>query len=158
MALTNGVNTYHMNTDVFGNYSFVNLHPGSYTLTTSNPSSTPMNTATVVIGKQNVTQKNIPISSSVLGVNGVDAEQSYFRAYPNPAATTLQMDYYLAQAAAVSLRIDNIQGQSVMQVLQNESRGMGQYHQNVNIDQLPAGIYFYELNADRVYKGKFVKQ
>lgn len=158
MALTGGGHTYNMSTDMFGNYSFVNLNPGTYSLTTSKPSGSLVNTASVTISKQNVTQKNVPISAAVLGVANVDAEQSYFNAYPNPASSMLQMDYYLAQAASVSLRIDNIQGQAVMQVIQNESKSSGQYHQNVNIDHLPAGIYFYELNADRVYKGKFVKQ
>lgn len=160
VAVTGGGHTYNMNTDIFGNYSFVNLTPGSYSLTTSTPAGAPVNTSTVSVGKQNVTQKNVPITASqlVLGVNNVDAEQSYFHAYPNPASSMLQMDYFLAQSAAVSLRIDNIQGQSVLQVLQNENKAGGQYHQTVNIEQLPAGIYFYELNAGKVYKGKFVKQ
>ena len=158
MLLTGASNTYHMNTDQFGNYSFVNLNPGIYVLTTSTPSGTLMKTNTVNIGKLAVVQQNVPISSSALGVNSVSAEQSSFQAYPNPATTQLQMDYYLAQSASVSLRVDNIQGQSVIQVMQNETKSMGQYHQTINIDQLPVGIYFYELNADRVYKGKFIKK
>ena len=158
LSITNGSNTYNMNTDMFGNYSFVNLDPGTYTLTTSNPAGNPMKTNTVVIGKSTVYQQDVPISSTLLGVNTIDAEASYFRAYPSPASNLYQMDYYLAQPASVSLRIDNIEGQNVMQVLQNETKSLGQYHQNINIEQLPAGIYFYELNADKVYKGKFIKQ
>jgi hypothetical protein len=158
MALAGGGNTYHQNTDIFGNYSFINLNPGSYVLTTSDPSGTPIKTNNVSISKLNVVQQNVPISSSVLGVKAVDAEQAFFSAYPNPATTQFQMDYFLAQSASVSLRIDNIQGQAVTQVLKNENKTIGQYHQTINIEQLPAGIYFYELNADRVYKGKFIKK
>ncbi len=157
LALTGGGNTYNMKTDMFGNYSFTNLNPGSYTLTTSDPSGTPVKTSNISIGKLKVVQKDVPICG-VAGISNIDAEASYFSAYPNPATSQLQMDYYLAQSSSVSLRIENIQGQNVIDVINNVSKSAGQYHQNVNIEQLPAGIYFYELNADRVYKGKFVKQ
>ena len=153
-----GASTYTMNTDINGNYSFVNVDPGSYTLTTSNPSGTPMNTTSVTIKKLDAVNKDVAICSSLLGVNTVDAEASYFNAYPSPATSQFQMDYYLAQPASVSLRIDNIEGQNVLKVMHNENKSVGQYHQNISVEQLPAGIYFYELNADRVYKGKFVKQ
>lgn len=158
IALSSGGNTYNMNTDVFGNYSFENLNTGSYTLTASTPTGTLMKTYNVTIGKQAVTLQNIPISSALLGINAIDAEQSYFHVYPNPATNMLQMDYYIAQSTAISLKVENIEGQKVMQVIENENKSAGKYRQTINIDQLPAGIYFYELTTDRVYQGKFVKQ
>jgi hypothetical protein len=68
------------------------------------------------------------------------------------------MDYYMADGAPVSLRVDNAQGQSVMQVMKDVSKGPGTYHQTINVSQLPAGVYFYELTTDRQYKGRFIKQ
>jgi hypothetical protein len=159
VELTNGSNSWHKTTDIHGDYSFVSIAPGAYTLNLSNPSGVPYSSTPVTIGKQKALLQDLAVSNgAATSVKDEEAEQHYFRAYPNPSTTLLQMDYYMADGAPVSLRVDNAQGQSVMQVMKDVSKGPGTYHQTINVSQLPAGVYFYELTTDRQYKGRFIKQ
>ncbi|MBS1624011.1 MAG: T9SS type A sorting domain-containing protein [Bacteroidetes bacterium] len=157
--LTDGNNSFHRNTDIHGDYSFMNIAPGSYNLQVSNPSGSYYSSTPVTIGKHTVSLKNLPVSNSfATAVNDVTAESNYLKVYPNPSTTLVSMDYYLSEAAPVTLHIDNIAGQTVMQVLDGVSRNAGTYHQSIDISQLPAGVYIYELNADRTYRGRFIKK
>ncbi|MCW3127397.1 MAG: Alpha-L-arabinofuranosidase-like protein [Bacteroidetes bacterium] len=159
MELTDGTNSWHKTTDKHGDYSFVNIAPGTYTLNTSSPAGSPYATNTIVIGKQNALRKDVAISNSAAtAVKDIDAEMAYFKAYPNPATSLFQMDYYMTESADVSLHIENAQGQTVMQVMKDITKEPGTHHQTINVSQLPAGVYFYSLTTDRQYNGRFVKK
>ena len=137
----------------------MNIAPGSYELKVSNPSGAYYSSTPVTIGKHTVSLKNLAVSNSfATAVKDVASDDIYLKVYPNPSTTLVNMDYYLSDAAPVTLHIENMTGQTVMQVLDGENKNPGTYHQAINISQLPAGVYIYELNADRSYRGRFIKK
>lgn len=67
-------------------------------------------------------------------------------AYPNPTATSTQISYNLTNSDNVNLSILDITGKRIMNVL-NEKQSSGAHSVNLNITELPAGIYFCELTV-----------
>ncbi len=79
--------------------------------------------------------------------------------YPNPFNPTTVIRYSLAKAGEVSLKIYNILGQEVKQLV-NKQQPAGNYQINFNANQLSTGVYFYEIKSGsfrEVKKMMFVK-
>ena len=68
--------------------------------------------------------------------------------YPNPASDIVSVDFNLENSSLVELSVINILGKKVIEVIPNEKFERGNYHYNINIDNLPVGIYIisYEEN------------
>lgn len=67
--------------------------------------------------------------------------------YPNPFKGRTTIDYELEQAGAVSLRVFDMQGRMVNEVVQR-SQPAGRHSVTFNADRLPAGTYLYRLQAE----------
>ncbi|MGB1205518.1 MAG: T9SS type A sorting domain-containing protein [Chitinophagales bacterium] len=78
--------------------------------------------------------------------------------YPNPCTTSTIIEYQLAEDQNVSLMVYDKSGRLVKALVQNEKQTKGNYKQNFNTEQLPAGMYFYQLLTDtEQLSGKIVK-
>ncbi|SFH19095.1 S8 family serine peptidase [Pedobacter insulae] len=66
--------------------------------------------------------------------------------YPNPAKDFTTIPFSIAERSATKLTLTNVLGR-VVQTLINETLNAGSYHVPVNLNKLPAGVYFYQLSA-----------
>lgn len=73
--------------------------------------------------------------------------------YPNPFNPSTKIEYNLEKQGFVSLRIFDITGKAVAELL-NEFQNAGSYLINFNssIYNLSSGLYFYKLSADDYYE------
>jgi hypothetical protein len=68
--------------------------------------------------------------------------------YPNPFARTTRIRYDLPQTERVVVRVFNALGQEV-QKLVDGVQAAGTYEVQFDALQLPAGLYFYQVQAGR---------
>ena len=68
------------------------------------------------------------------------------RLYPNPSPGALWLEWERHEGHDVQVRIRNSQGQLLVQ--ENWSDLFGQVRQSLNIDHLPSGMYFVELEME----------
>jgi hypothetical protein len=83
-----------------------------------------------------------------------------FDIYPNPVDATLNLKFSIADAQAVSIKVLNTNGQVVMNILDNQLLGEGEYKQSTSgIVDLPAGIYYVQYqDANKTETKKFFKK
>ena len=67
--------------------------------------------------------------------------------YPNPFNPSTNIRFSLNRPSKVTLGIYNVKGQLVKKVLNNEYRAAGSHLQNVDMSNLPSGVYIYVLQA-----------
>jgi len=76
--------------------------------------------------------------------------------YPNPISTSAVLEYDLREPAMVSLTVYNHLGQQI-ETLVNQHQQQGKHQAIWNPEELPAGIYFYRLQAgEQQATGKMV--
>jgi len=73
--------------------------------------------------------------------------------YPNPFNSSTTISYRLAEAGQVSLKMYDILGREVMDIL-NESKTTGEYQQQIECDNLPSGIYIVRLRVNNFLSSK----
>jgi hypothetical protein len=66
--------------------------------------------------------------------------------YPNPFNPSTVISYSIPGLSFVSLKIYDILGKEIS-ALVNEVQPAGNYQINFAADNLPAGVYFYRINA-----------
>ncbi|PIU44487.1 MAG: hypothetical protein COS95_08760 [Ignavibacteriales bacterium CG07_land_8_20_14_0_80_59_12] len=66
--------------------------------------------------------------------------------YPNPFNPSTLIGYDLARSADVSLKVFNILGQQVLELV-TEVQAAGRYSVRFDASSLPSGMYFYRLRA-----------
>jgi len=76
-----------------------------------------------------------------------------YQNYPNPFNPSTEIRYDLPEASHVSLRVDNVLGQEVA-VLVDEEKAAGVYQVQFNASKLTSGVYFYKLQADQFVQTK----
>lgn len=69
-----------------------------------------------------------------------------YQNYPNPMASNTQIRYDVPAVSEVSLKIYNMLGQQVKSLVSGLQTA-GQYSLNLDAEDLPAGVYFYVLEA-----------
>ncbi len=72
---------------------------------------------------------------------------------PNPSSTNILFQYFLPQPSQVKITVIDIQGKIVREENSN-AHVSGLYTSEMNIAELPSGIYFLTLNADGVIRSK----
>lgn len=79
--------------------------------------------------------------------------------YPNPATEVLNIRFAVEEEQSVSIKVLNMNGQSVLDILQNEILATGEYNQSISqIADLPAGIYMIQYSdGTKTQCKKFVK-
>jgi hypothetical protein len=68
--------------------------------------------------------------------------------YPNPFNPTTTIEYDIPATSFVTISIFNTLGQEVMTLVHKE-QSAGKYSVQVDVSQLPSGIYFYRLTAGK---------
>ncbi|HEY9125141.1 MAG TPA: T9SS type A sorting domain-containing protein [Bacteroidales bacterium] len=77
--------------------------------------------------------------------------------YPNPVGPSTLITYQLPKSSMVTLKVCNLQGKTVS-VLVNQYQNAGYQAARLNAANLPAGIYFYTIDAGSYHETrKFIK-
>ena len=69
------------------------------------------------------------------------------RVFPNPAASVSQLDYQLAQSAAVMVSLVDLQGKT-LKVFIDEKQDAGPHSNLLDLRGVSAGVYFLRLDAN----------
>ncbi len=103
----------------------------------------------------NILQQNVaPLTNLPLNITG----NQIFKAYPNPAANKLILEYQLKADSKVSIQILNMMGRPLKSVIQNIRQKSGSYTQNIDISNLAPGNYIYMIDINGTkQQGKFMK-
>ncbi len=67
---------------------------------------------------------------------------------PNPFSSETTIEYTLTEESNVSLQIFDLQGRVIAQLLDQKQQTAGKQQQTWNAQQLPSGVYYYQLNVD----------
>jgi hypothetical protein len=67
--------------------------------------------------------------------------------YPNPFNSSTHIEYQLPKKATVQITIYNIQGQMV-RTLVHDFQQAGSHIISFKADDLPSGLYFYQIKTD----------
>jgi len=66
--------------------------------------------------------------------------------YPNPFNPTTSIQYAISSRQFVSLKVYDVLGNEI-ETLVNEEKPVGTYEMTWSAEQLPSGVYFYQLRA-----------
>ncbi len=109
---------------------------------------------TVIITNAGGCSVRSDVVSSTIGLVE-QMELAAFEMFPNPANKTMQVNFQLAKTQTVSLEINNLAGQLV-KVYQVENTA--EVKQNIDLENLPAGIYVLNIIVDgNIISKKFSK-
>jgi hypothetical protein len=79
-----------------------------------------------------------------------------FSVYPNPATTSVTIEYFLGNKEYVNITILNSRGQ-IMEILIDEVQEQGSHVLTWDTAELPAGVYLYQIRVgDKNASGKVV--
>jgi hypothetical protein len=78
---------------------------------------------------------------------GVPSQYNLSQNYPNPFNPTTRIDYQLPFDGNVSLKLFDVSGKEVMQLV-NGQRSAGYYSLDINASSLSSGIYFYTISSN----------
>jgi hypothetical protein len=82
----------------------------------------------------------------ILNQPGFPTDYSLNQNYPNPFNPTTQISYTIAQQEYVQLHVYSLTGEKIA-TLVNQNQAPGTYQVNFNAENLPSGIYFYQLET-----------
>lgn len=89
---------------------------------------------------------SLPVENE--GITGIPSRFSLEQNYPNPFNPTTKINYQLANNGFVSIKIYNIIGKEIAQLV-NGVQQAGYYAVNFNAAGLSSGTYFYKLTTDK---------
>ncbi|WP_035564611.1 T9SS type A sorting domain-containing protein [Hymenobacter sp. IS2118] len=79
--------------------------------------------------------------------------------YPNPVATTGQLDFEVAAAGAVAVALLDAQGTQLRTMMAESQAEKGPRTQQLDLRDLPAGLYFYKITTPAGSETKrFIKE
>jgi photosystem II stability/assembly factor-like uncharacterized protein len=90
-----------------------------------------------------------PFSQIANSNNQITKEYILYQNYPNPFNPNTSIKYKIASIKQISLKVYNILGKEIA-TLVNEKKSPGIYEFIFNSNNLPGGIYFYSLFADKI--------
>ena len=98
-----------------------------------------------VLGKEadDIMNKIMGESGDVIAVNDYSLDQNY----PNPFNPSTRISFAIPNNANVTLKVYDILGNEVAQLLSNEQRAAGRYEVNFDASNLASGTYIYKLQA-----------
>ncbi|MDP4195192.1 MAG: T9SS type A sorting domain-containing protein [Bacteroidota bacterium] len=146
VELQDGAGTYHNSWD-----TLVVKNPGWTKISTGDK----FNSITGVLIYSSSNYKLVPrknsdyvgFKTSVETISGkLPVSYNLLQNYPNPFNPTTTIEYSIPQSGMVSLRIYNLLGQEVAQLV-NQFQQSGSYKASFNANSLPSGVYLYKLNS-----------
>lgn len=81
-----------------------------------------------------------------------DIEDLSFNPYlfPNPFSSETKITYALSSNSNVSIRIYNVLGEKIMDIIADEKQNYGKHQLSVNLKNLNSGIYFLAISIDKI--------
>ena len=76
-------------------------------------------------------------------------EKAAIRCFPNPAHTSLFVEYQLPEDGTYSLYVRNLQGQLMQTFATNETKSAGAYHLELNAAAYEGGLYLLTLQTEK---------
>lgn len=136
-----------------GEWKKINFIQGSGTTSESKNYSFTDNNLTT--GKYNYRLKQIDYNGNYNYFNlssevivGIPGKYNLSQNYPNPFNPATKIDYDLPKDSKVSLKIYDITGKEVANLLNNEIQIAGYYTVTFTANNLSSGIYFYRLSTE----------
>jgi hypothetical protein len=74
--------------------------------------------------------------------------------YPNPFNPQTNISYSLPRASNVTLKVYDILGREVMSLIKSERESEGIHNVTFDATNLPSGVYFYRLQAEKFVETK----
>jgi len=71
-----------------------------------------------------------------------------YQSYPNPFNPSTTITFTLAQAGNVSLKVYDIMGREVRNVVNNVYKAQGTYKYMINMNDMASGVYLYTLKQN----------
>jgi len=139
-----------------GNYTIPVLPYGDYELIAQKIGIPDAESTSFSISTTQDSLSGLDLSMIITSIENVDSPTSFelYQNYPNPfnPATTIKLS--LQKAGKVELNIYNVLGQKIAALI-DKSLNAGTYQVNFDTNNLPSGIYFYELSSQDI---KLVKK
>jgi hypothetical protein len=85
---------------------------------------------------------------------GIPAKYELSQNYPNPFNPTTKIDFALPNDSKISIKVYDMTGREVMNIMNNELKTAGYYTIKINPSMLSSGLYFYRLIADKFVQVK----
>ena len=93
------------------------------------------------------------IDTTQTGINDNDRKLWFgfqlYQNYPNPFNPSTKISYRISELSFVTLKIYDVLGNELA-TLVNEEKPMGNYEVEFDADELPSGIYFYQLISGNI--------
>lgn len=96
-------------------------------------------------------QDTFRVQVGSVGVNIISSiaeTYSLSQNYPNPFNPATNINFSIAKSGNVNLKVYDILGNEVANLLNNEKLSSGKYNVNFNASNLSSGIYYYSLRTD----------
>jgi photosystem II stability/assembly factor-like uncharacterized protein len=91
--------------------------------------------------------------TNVHNTNNTAMRYSIFQNYPNPFNPNTIIKYYVPQTSQVQIKVFDVLGNEI-ETLVNEEKPAGTYEITWNAENLPSGVYFYQINAGGFVEAK----
>ena len=95
--------------------------------------------------------------NTIIGINieysEIPKHFELFQNFPNPFNPTTNIKYQITKSEFVKLTIFDITGKEISKLV-NENQNVGDYKVNFDADNLPSGIYFYQLKTESFIETK----
>lgn len=100
-----------------------------------------------LLKKDSVYQKiTVDLNTSVEEDKPLENNFKVYQNYPNPFNPTTTIKYTIPKASQVKLSIYNSLGEEIRELL-NEFQSPGEYELKFSAEDLPSGVYFYQLHS-----------
>jgi len=96
---------------------------------------------------------NYTITGVQNAVNSIPSRFMLYQNYPNPLNPATTINYTVANAGFVTIKVYDILGKEVA-TLVNEYKPVGNYSVRFNANKLVSGAYFYRMNAGNIVATK----
>ena len=77
------------------------------------------------------------------------SQLSLLQNFPNPFNPTTTISFNLDKSEVVSMSIFDLNGTEIYEVINNQFYSAGQHTININAEELPSGLYFYQLRSGK---------
>jgi len=109
------------------------------------------------VGEHKFSSRILRFSTSASGTNGILNSDIELDIYPNPVSDETKLEFTLDRVCPVSIYIVNSSGQQIKTIQKSTELMGGPYSYNLDIEELPNGVYYLLLNAgNRTFNRKLI--
>ena len=146
IATTNSQSTIHKSTD--GGVTWSNIGDPINAGDLRSIAVTPRETIVALVGNELYTNDTTFVTTGIIGKNEKRPLSFLLNQnYPNPFNPSTTINYRIAKAGKIVLKIYDLLGKEV-NTLVDENKPSGSYSVAFNASNLPSGIYIYALRSD----------